>query len=78
MRADRAAAYIGVSTRKFLQLVDDGRMPQPVRIDGAVTWDRLDLDRAYDRLKDGQGEQSTGRKNRLLELLGEDDDDHET
>jgi predicted DNA-binding transcriptional regulator AlpA len=51
MRADRAAAYLGMGRSKFLVLVDEGRLPQPVRIDGVTTWDRLDLDAAYDRLK---------------------------
>lgn len=78
MRADRAAAYLDMSLSKFLKLVEDGRMPQPTRIDGMVSWDRLDLDVAYDKLKGGVGEQSGGggdRRNRLLEFLGEEDDD---
>ena len=45
-----AAAYVGVSATKFDQLVKDGRMPGPARLDGRVVWDRLALDRALDRL----------------------------
>lgn len=52
LRADRAAAYLSLSTSAFLRLVDDGVMPQPVRIHGIVAWDRLDLDAAFDDLKD--------------------------
>src|SRR6516165_5932118 len=35
-----AAAYIGVSPSTFDKLVVDGRMPQPVRINYRVVWDR--------------------------------------
>jgi predicted DNA-binding transcriptional regulator AlpA len=45
-----AAAYIGVSASKFDELVRDRRMPQPVRIDGRVIWDRRALDAAFDAL----------------------------
>ena len=42
-RADRAAAYLGVSTSKFHVLVAQGRLPKPVRIDGITLWDRFSL-----------------------------------
>jgi len=42
-----AAEYIGVSATKFDQMVADGRMPKPKRIDGRVVWDRLQLDIAF-------------------------------
>jgi hypothetical protein len=45
-----AAAYVGVSPTKFDQLVKEGRMPAPARLDGRVLWDRLALDRALDVL----------------------------
>jgi predicted DNA-binding transcriptional regulator AlpA len=51
MRAERAAAYLGIGLTKFLGLVDSGRMPQPLRIDGIVVWDRVELDAAFDELK---------------------------
>lgn len=41
-----SAAYIGVSPTKFDELVRDGRMPRPKRIDGRTVWDRLQLDNA--------------------------------
>lgn len=53
----RSAAYIGVGETKFDELVADGRMPPPKRIDGRVVWDRLALDRAFEALPDdGEGE----------------------
>jgi predicted DNA-binding transcriptional regulator AlpA len=45
-----AAAYVGVSARKFDELVADGRMPKPVRIDGRRIWDRRALDQKFDAL----------------------------
>jgi predicted DNA-binding transcriptional regulator AlpA len=42
-----SAEYIGVSATKFDQMVVDGRMPKPKRIDGRVVWDRLQLDMAF-------------------------------
>jgi predicted DNA-binding transcriptional regulator AlpA len=47
---DDAAAYIGVSGSKFDELVADGRMPKPVRIDRRVIWDRRAVDQAFDAL----------------------------
>jgi excisionase family DNA binding protein len=44
---EEAAAYIGIGATKFDQMVDDGRMPQPKRIDGRKVWDRLRLDSAF-------------------------------
>lgn len=43
-----AARYIGISATKFDQLVDNGRMPRPKRLDGRVLWDRVELDLAFD------------------------------
>jgi predicted DNA-binding transcriptional regulator AlpA len=51
----QAAAYIGISSSKFDQLVSDGRMPRPVPIDGRVVWDRIRLDAAFDALPDENG-----------------------
>jgi predicted DNA-binding transcriptional regulator AlpA len=51
LRLDRAAAYVGMGKTKFLELVDDGRMPKPLCIDGIKVWDRLDLDAAFETIK---------------------------
>jgi predicted DNA-binding transcriptional regulator AlpA len=48
-----AAAYVGVSPSLFDQMVADGRMPQPKRIDTRTVWDRRQLDEAFTALPDG-------------------------
>jgi predicted DNA-binding transcriptional regulator AlpA len=50
---EQAAEYVGVGITKFDQMVADGRMPKPKRIDGRVVWDRLQLDTAFSALPDG-------------------------
>ena len=45
-----AAGYVGVGTTKFDEMVADGRMPRPVKIDGRVVWDIRRLDAAFDNL----------------------------
>jgi excisionase family DNA binding protein len=50
-----AAAYVGISPTKFDELVKDGRMPAPKRINGRVVWDRLKLDAAFEALPDDGG-----------------------
>jgi predicted DNA-binding transcriptional regulator AlpA len=49
---DQAAEYIGVSTSLFDEMVTDGRMPGPKRINSRVVWDKLRLDAAFDALPD--------------------------
>jgi len=46
----QAAEYIGVGVTKFDEMVGDGRMPKPKRIDGRTGWDRIRLDEAFDAL----------------------------
>jgi excisionase family DNA binding protein len=43
---DEAAMYVGVSAAKFDEMVVDGRMPAPVRVDGRKIWDLRSLDLA--------------------------------
>jgi predicted DNA-binding transcriptional regulator AlpA len=47
MRREAAAQYLGLSASKFDEMVKDGRMPQPKRIDGCVVWDRRELELAF-------------------------------
>jgi predicted DNA-binding transcriptional regulator AlpA len=47
------AAYIGVSASLFDEMVKDGRMPQPKRINSRTVWDVRAVDRAFDRLPGG-------------------------
>lgn len=49
---DEAAAFVGVSVSKFDQMVNDGRMPPPKRIDGRKVWDVRRLTAAFDDLPD--------------------------
>jgi predicted DNA-binding transcriptional regulator AlpA len=42
----QSAAYIGVSPALLDELVGDGRMPQPKKINSRVVWDRKQLDEA--------------------------------
>jgi hypothetical protein len=56
---DEAAMYIGVSAGKFDELVVDGRMPAPVRIDGRRLWDIRSLDLAFDALPREDAEQNS-------------------
>jgi predicted DNA-binding transcriptional regulator AlpA len=63
LNREEGAAYVGVSVRKFEELVADGRMPQPKKIDARRVWDIRQLDAAFDALPgigdtDGWGEPS--------------------
>ena len=48
----QAATYIGVSPNLFDEMVKDGRMPKPTRINTRTVWDRLRLDEAFAALSD--------------------------
>jgi predicted DNA-binding transcriptional regulator AlpA len=50
LNREEAAAYIGISTTKFDELVADGRMPQPKKTDARKVWDIRRLDAAFDAL----------------------------
>jgi predicted DNA-binding transcriptional regulator AlpA len=43
---------VGVSPTLFDELVKDGRMPQPIRLNSRVLWDRFQLDQAFAALSD--------------------------
>ena len=45
-----AAAYIGVSPFLFDEMVADGRMPKPKRVNARTVWDVRKLDLAFDAL----------------------------
>lgn len=47
-----AAAYIGLSTSKFDELVESGVMPRPKAVGTRKLWDRHRLDEAFDNLPD--------------------------
>lgn len=50
LNREQSAAYVGVSPDKFDELVSDGRMPAPRRVDKRVIWDLRELDAAFDSL----------------------------
>ena len=56
----QAAEYIGIGVTKFDEMVNDGRMPRPKRIDGRTVWDRVRLDEAFDALNDEAVTQKNG------------------
>jgi predicted DNA-binding transcriptional regulator AlpA len=49
-----SADYIGVSVTKFLEMVEDGRMPKPKEIDRRRVWCIRALDRDFDMLPGGE------------------------
>lgn len=51
----QAAAYVGISPTLFDEMVADGRMPNPVRINARTVWDRVKLDVAFAALSDADG-----------------------
>lgn len=60
LHLSQAAKYIGIGVTKFNQMVADGRMPKPRRIDARKVWDCRELDDAFDALphdeEDDEGE----------------------
>jgi predicted DNA-binding transcriptional regulator AlpA len=63
---DEAARYVGVGATKFDEMVSDGRMPRPKRVDGRVIWDRLRIEAAFSDLPDNN------RANPLDRMLARD------
>lgn len=61
---EEAARYVGVGVTKFDEMVADGRMPRPKRVDGRVIWDRLRIEAAFSDLPE---ERPTNPLDRLLE-----------
>jgi predicted DNA-binding transcriptional regulator AlpA len=51
LRAERAAAYLGMAESTFHKLVAQGVFPPPIKLGGMRLWDRLKLDTAFDNLK---------------------------
>jgi predicted DNA-binding transcriptional regulator AlpA len=49
---DEAAAMIGIGTTLFDEMVQDGRMPRPKRINTRVVWDRDMVAMAFKALPD--------------------------
>ena len=52
----QSAFNVGVGVTKFDEMVADGRMPKPKRIDGRKVWDRLAIEEAFTALESDEGE----------------------
>lgn len=50
MSREEAARYIGVGTTTFDRLINEGKMPRPLRVGKRVLWDRLKLEAAFSDL----------------------------
>ncbi len=64
LSADQAAAYVGVSKKKFLDEVQAGIWPQGDKRKGRIIWDRVLLDRAFDQrsgINKNEGEEAALR-----------------
>ncbi len=64
---EEAARYVGVGLTKFEEMVKDGRMPRPKRIDGRVVWDRLKIEAAFSDLPDDRQDNPLDR---MLQRVG--------
>jgi predicted DNA-binding transcriptional regulator AlpA len=53
MRVEQAADYLSMSRSTFLGLVKEGKMPKPIKIGAMTTWDRYDIDDAFEDFKRG-------------------------
>lgn len=50
LHREEAAIYVAVSASKFDELVKDGRMPKPKKIDARKVWDLWEVDAAFTKL----------------------------
>ena len=63
-----SSVYVGVSPTLFDEMVKDGRMPMPKRINGRVVWDIRALDEAFETLPDADGRKGGNRQPSLWEV----------
>jgi predicted DNA-binding transcriptional regulator AlpA len=63
-----SAIYLGVSATLFDEMVKDGRMPTPKRINGRVVWDIRALDEAFEALPDADGRKGSHRESSPWEV----------
>jgi predicted DNA-binding transcriptional regulator AlpA len=71
-RLEPAAAYLGMGRTKFLELVERGKMPKPMHVDGMRLWDRQALDTAADDLAtETTNDNGGGRPNSFDQVLGD-------
>ncbi len=56
LRREDAADFIGLKVTKFNELIKEGRLPEPVQIDGCRVWDVRKLIAAFDALSEPRNE----------------------
>jgi predicted DNA-binding transcriptional regulator AlpA len=66
---EEAARYIGIGPTKFDEMVADGRMPKPKRVDSRVVWDRAKLDAYFTDLPE---DRATNPWDRVLHTQKQD------
>jgi excisionase family DNA binding protein len=71
MRVEQAAEYLSMSRSMFLKLVTEGKMPPGIKIGAMTTWDRYDIDDAFDDLKRGNGEPGENTVHKRLRELAD-------
>lgn len=71
LRADRAAAHLGMSKSKFIELVESGSLPKAKTIGGMRIWDRLAIEAAFSEFPEpGEDGEPEGRKNTFDMIVG--------
>lgn len=75
MSLERAASYVGFGPTKFRELIEEGKMPHAIDIDGSPRWDRIDLDAAVDDLKDRRRDPIKRSRDRLEQRLAQQEQD---
>jgi predicted DNA-binding transcriptional regulator AlpA len=68
MRAEQAADYLSMSRSMWLKLVAEGKMPPGIKIGSMTTWDRYDIDDAFEDLKRGNDVEPS--ENTMHKILG--------
>jgi excisionase family DNA binding protein len=63
---EEAARYVGVGATTFDRLIEEGRMPKPLRVGKRVIWDRLKVEAAFAELDEDAGENSIDRALRVV------------
>jgi predicted DNA-binding transcriptional regulator AlpA len=74
MRAEQAASYLSMSRASFLRLVEQGVMPTAIKVRGMALWDRLDLDNAWEELKEKPDSKPRNTINAILGITDETDE----
>jgi predicted DNA-binding transcriptional regulator AlpA len=68
LRADRAAAYMSMSTSTFLEHVANGRLPKGKKLGGVTFWSRRELD-AFIENYEGEGADAAAVNDKWKRIL---------